>query len=191
MNVVATLQTRLRHGIICEGRHCQQFPPTLSVSKVQQHRSHGMSTSTGGRYTSIPQSLRNTLRPRTRALQNNDDNTCSEAATSSTGSSQASEKSKLQSLHLIHVRQPAEATQNCSIRCTAGPVQQATSPLAKLGPNELIAQNQENVLHKGWRARHTFGTTGYGPIKRMELVSAMNGHCSMHLRQSRIGHPIV
>ena len=30
------------------------------------------------------------------------------------------------------------------------------------GPNELIALNHENLLHKRWRAKHTFGTTGYG-----------------------------
>ena len=34
MNVVATVQTRLKHGIVCQGRHCHQFPTTLCVSTV-------------------------------------------------------------------------------------------------------------------------------------------------------------
>ena len=44
MNIVATVQKRLKHGIECGGQRCHQFSTMLCVSAVQQHRWHGMST---------------------------------------------------------------------------------------------------------------------------------------------------
>ena len=72
--------------------------------------------------------------PRTRLLQSKVEDTCCSAATStkSISSSQASEKAELQTLHRKQERQPAKFTQDRGTGRTTWPVQETTSPLAKL-----------------------------------------------------------
>ena len=72
MNVVATVQTRLKHGIVCQGRHCHQFPHDT----VCEHGRHADSNALpalhprqdppGTRLHKRRSGYRNTMRPRSK-----------------------------------------------------------------------------------------------------------------------------